>query len=402
MRILIINTFYYPKFVGGAEVSVQYLAESLVAECHKVFVICVGDRQRIYRHNGVLIIQFKQKNIYNISTNRKHSALAKIAWHLVDSFNLFHYYKLSKLIDKINPDITNTNNIQGISPIIWRLIKNKRLKLVHTLRDYYLLCHKSTLFQNGHPCDTLCADCRITHNLKKTFFKYPDHFIGISDFVLNKHKQYGLIKTEANVVFNAVPAMLPQNAKHQIATEGKITLGYMGRLSVDKGFDYLVDELAMLKSSERSKIEVLFAGKGEAEKIEVSATKLHISNIKHTFLGVVKTCDFFSKIDVLIIPSVWFEPFGRVVIEALACGVPVCMSDRGGLRELYNNNCCWLFTPTKGNLTNKIAEISEDAALILQKGVAGLQYAAKFTINENLAQTLDIFYRVLLTDENYL
>ncbi|MEP6611063.1 MAG: glycosyltransferase family 4 protein [Mucilaginibacter sp.] len=395
MRILIINTFYYPKFVGGAELSVQYLAEALVADGNKVFVICLGERQRVYRHNGVLIIQFKEKNIYSIYTKKSANALVKIIWHLIDSFNLFHYHILGKLIDKINPDIINTNNIQGISPVIWKLIKARQIKLVHTIRDYYLLCHKSILFKNGHTCDNLCTDCRATYQLKKPFFKYPDHFIGISDFVIAKHKQYGTIKSASSMVFNAVETNVAQNPSQLTGISGKVTWGYIGRFTADKGFDYLIDELTNLNDVTSAKIEILFAGKGEMDTVQKSGTTLLASNIKHSFLGVVKPGDFFSKIDALIIPSLWFEPFGRVVIEALSYGVPVCMSDRGGLKELYSESCCWLFTPTTGSLKRKIEMISNDALSIAEKGSLAVEYAAKFSIKKNLTETLRVYDKVL-------
>jgi glycosyltransferase involved in cell wall biosynthesis len=51
------------------------------------------------------------------------------------------------------------------------------------------------------------------------------------------------------------------------------------------------------------------------------------------WLGWVDTAEFFSRMDVLVVPSLWPEPFGRVVTEAASAGVPVLVSRRGGLLE---------------------------------------------------------------------
>ena len=65
MRILIINTYYYPAFVGGAEISVKLLAEGMVKAGNSVFVLTTGLEEKVYRVNGVIVICLKQKNIFN-------------------------------------------------------------------------------------------------------------------------------------------------------------------------------------------------------------------------------------------------------------------------------------------------------------------------------------------------
>lgn len=47
--------------------------------------------------------------------------------------------------------------------------------------------------------------------------------------------------------------------------------------------------------------------------------------------------EFYNRIDLLVVPSIWFEAFGRIVIEAKASGVPVICSDRGGVSELIED-----------------------------------------------------------------
>jgi glycosyltransferase involved in cell wall biosynthesis len=52
--------------------------------------------------------------------------------------------------------------------------------------------------------------------------------------------------------------------------------------------------------------------------------------------------DFFASIDVAVFPSTWDEPFGLVVAEAMAAGVPFVVSDAGALPEVAGENHPWV------------------------------------------------------------
>ena len=64
MKIAIVNTLYAPNKVGGAEKSVQILAEKLYFKGNDVIVICLGKENLTYELNGIIIYQIKIKNSY--------------------------------------------------------------------------------------------------------------------------------------------------------------------------------------------------------------------------------------------------------------------------------------------------------------------------------------------------
>jgi glycosyltransferase involved in cell wall biosynthesis len=62
------------------------------------------------------------------------------------------------------------------------------------------------------------------------------------------------------------------------------------------------------------------------------------------YLGYVAQADFFPTLDVLVVPSVWNEPLGVVVFEAMGYGVPVIGSRVGGIPEIIEGSGAgWLF-----------------------------------------------------------
>ncbi|MCX7680015.1 MAG: glycosyltransferase, partial [Spirochaetes bacterium] len=77
------------------------------------------------------------------------------------------------------------------------------------------------------------------------------------------------------------------------------------------------------------------AGKGAAEYEEYLQQKY--SHGKITWLGYINQEDFFSRIDVLVVPSIWYENLPTVIIEACNHGIPVIASNIGGIPELVKD-----------------------------------------------------------------
>ncbi|MFA6086168.1 glycosyltransferase family 4 protein [Mucilaginibacter sp.] len=389
MRVLIINTYYYPAFVGGAEISVKLLAEGMVKAGNSVFVLTTGLADKVYRVNGVIVICLKQKNIFNSYRDSKNiPQFLKVFWHLIDSCNPFYHFKISNLLKRIRPALAHTNNIQGFSPFLWLTIKSQKIPLIHSLRDYYLLCHKCNLYNNDKNCERLCLPCSVTHTIKKGFFKYPDHIVGISNYILNKYSTYlPISKLNSNVIYNATEK---NDFEFMKSDSPKLRFGYIGRIAKDKGVEYLVDELAKL-GEQKDAFKIIFAGKGDAGFIEQLSHKLE--NIEFEFLGVAKPYDFYNNIDVLLIPALWNEPFGRIVIESLSYLVPVCQSDRGGLKELFNPANSWIYSPEEGELSILIKHILNNRNEVVEKKKQCGQQAGKFSSEQYIANYLKLYHQ---------
>lgn len=391
MRILIFNTFYYPKFIGGAEVSVQLLAEGLAKKGNEVFVITFSNKFEIKRVNGVVVIRVKQRNIYSsYNSNKNPSSFEKIVWHLIDSFNPLYMFFMNALVRRIKPDVVHTNNVMGFSPSLWAIIKRTKTPIIHTMRDYYLLCHRTNMFNSNNSCTQLCKDCKITHALKKGFMNCPDYFVGISKYILDKHDSVIADNKPRYVVYNGVKVDNANVTTKQLSPD-KITFGYMGRIAPDKGVEYLINELAACNKQNKTKLKILLAGRGDDDFI--SKLKTLASDFEIEFTGVIKPEVFYQHIDVLIVPSLWPEPFGRTVIEALSFGVPVCIADSGGLTELHDNSSTWLYKPQESSLTQLVESIIADPNSIDVKKVHCKKSAQRF----NESKYIDGYQRIYET-----
>jgi len=111
-------------------------------------------------------------------------------------------------------------------------------------------------------------------------------------------------------------------------------LGYVGRLVPEKGLSGLLDAVAKLDAS----VGLYFVGDGPMrEELADKANALGIAERVH-FVGpkpLDQLPSVMNAIDALVLPSLttasWKEQFGRVIIEAFACGTPVVGSDSGAI-----------------------------------------------------------------------
>lgn len=334
MRILIICTLYPPYVLGGAEISISLLAEGLAANGHQVSVITTGDEYSEELRNGVKVYRLKNRNIYWRYPQRDKNLLKKTLWHLIDIYNWSYKKDIKRIVSEIKPDIINTSNLCGISSIVWDVAHKINIPIVHTLRDYYLLCPQQTMIKGTTSCEKQCAICKTYSFVKKEMSQKVDAVVGISNFILKHHLKFGYFKKAKRkvVISNSIDFISEQN---QSITN---SFGYIGRLSPEKGIEFMIE--AFLKSTNQNR-KLLIAGKGNKDYEQKLRSKYESDRV--VFLGSQNQVSFLKMIDLLIVPSLWNEPFGRVVIEAYASKVPVFMASNGGLEELQVDNISWCF-----------------------------------------------------------
>lgn len=342
MRIAIVCTLYPPYILGGAEKSTALLAEGLLEQGHDVFVITTGKEDEQVNLNGINVYRLKNRNIYWRYPQRDKPLLKKAIWHLLDIYNVFYEDSLKRIFTLIRPDIVHTGNLCGLSCCVWNIAKSMGIPIVHTLRDYYLLCPQQTMLKGNKSCDTQCFVCKEYSLVKKVMSEKVDAVVGISNFILSLHKKYGYFK---NAKYNCV---IPNSVKYgNVANLGgkNKDIGYIGRLSPEKGIEFMIEAFKM--SQNKNNVKLKIAGTGNKKYEDYLKQKYNDKNI--IFLGQCDQSDFFNTISLLVVPSLWNEPFGRVVIEAYSCHIPVFMADNGGLSELVENGISRVFSTDSPN-----------------------------------------------------
>ena len=343
-KILIACSCYYPDVKGGGEVSTKLLAEALSEKGYQVVVVAVSDHDSVDEVNGIKVYRVRFKNLYWTYEKDKYSGLKKIAWHIIDSHNIQIAKCIVKIAKEESVSALITSTIEDISPATWKLAKKEGIKVYHILRSYNLICATATMFKNDQNCDRQCSFCKALTLMKRVNSKYVDHLIGISSFVLNIHKDFGYFQNATSCVIHNICGEIaenPDNILHWIPSErSNIKFGYIGNLLPTKGIEKI---FSALSKSGNSRFELVIAGKGSEEYTENLKSLVKRLNISVTFLGHTEPEKFFRSIDVLIVPSVWNEPFGRIIVESYSCNVPVIASNRGGIPELITADTGFLY-----------------------------------------------------------
>ncbi|EHK2306074.1 glycosyltransferase family 4 protein [Clostridium perfringens] len=336
MKILLMNTFYYPNMVGGTEQSVKLLAEGLKKDGNKVYVI-TGDsnanktiREEI---NGINIIRLNVKDRFN-------SKIGKVIRKALEFKNLYIKKELEDLLDEINPDVVHTNNLFYLSNIIWKLANEKGIKVVHTLRDYWGVCPKCTLLNhNSKICSKRKLLCNIHNKIYKNNSKYVNIVTAPSKFTIDLYNKDGIYTNILNkTIYNAIDVDFEQNKQLvdlKLKRENKIIkFLFLGTLDIHKGIKFMIETF---KGINNKNIELNICGDGPLKDYVIQQVKLD-GRIKYWGkIGGEEKEKILQDSDVMIVPSIWYEPFGRVIIEGYKYAMPVIACKIGGINELLND-----------------------------------------------------------------
>lgn len=344
MNILLVNTLYSPFKVGGAEKSVQLLAEGLAEKGHSVTVATLHDKENIECNllSGVNIVRIPLKNIY-WPFEGEQPFYRRAAWHCCDIYNVGMLKTFISNISSGNFDVVHTNNLTGFSVSVWSWAKKNEIPIVHTSRDYSLIHPNGTLFKNGKNMSTNSLESVLYSTIKKKISKNVNVYIGISQYIKELHLNAGFFcNAKSDVIYNSIKERpFLKRERREIPV-----IGFLGRVEEEKGIEILLDAM-----TEMNNFIIKIAGKGESKYI--SYLKKKYPTLSADYLGIVDIDDFFPVIDYLVVPSLWNEPMGRVVLESSSYGIPVVGSSKGGIPEIIKDKQTGFIFNTSGSDTLK-------------------------------------------------
>ena len=194
---------------------------------------------------------------------------------------------------------------------------------------------------------SLCADLIFSVN-KEIFFKTIDEK-----------------RTPENsfIIHNGIDleGFEPEVYEYNFAKKSTIILGVIGRLHSVKGFDLAIEALEILQKKYSQKIILKIAGTGEEmANLQKKVKDLKLENNVEFVGWMSNQKDFFSQIDIFILPSK-VETFGLVVLEAMKYGKPIIATNCDGPKEILRHEIDGLLIDLKSStsLPNQIAKSVE-------------------------------------------
>lgn len=188
----------------------------------------------------------------------------------------------------------------------------------------------------------------------KLIFRNSDCLLGLSRPAVSEIKNLGIPQEKVSNFtywigmekFKKIP-----NAKAKLHWENKFIVLFVGRFIPEKGIKDLLESSLLWDK----KITLVMAGVGPMEE---AIKKYALKNKQILLLGAIDNSYlplYYSASDILIVPSTGEEGFGRVIIEALACQLPVIGSNRGAIPEAMDNSVGKLIDVTPKNIAQAVS-----------------------------------------------
>jgi glycosyltransferase involved in cell wall biosynthesis len=255
---------------------------------------------------------------------------------------------ITEVVEEFRPDVVHLHNVyHQLSPSVLRPLGRMGVPAVMTLHDYKLACPTYQLLDHGRPCEA-CVGGHFTEAVKRrckggslsassmvafeTWFHSTTKAYGpVSRFICPSRFLAGKM-TEADVFpdrLRCVPHFV-DCATIDVKRHAGGDVAFAGRLSPEKGVDTLIQAVGRLGAF------LHVAGEGpEADRLAALAERDAPGLVRfHGRLPRPQLHELLRTASVVAVPSRWHENQPMIVLEAMACGLPVVASDLGGLSEL--------------------------------------------------------------------
>jgi len=364
MKILFIIPSYRPAYIyGGTVVVASLLAELLAKQSHDVTVYTTtangktelnAEAGKEINIDGVKVFYFKR-------LTKDHSHISMGLWQ--KTFHTARYFDVVHLHSWWNPCIV----------IAAALCKLKGIKPV--LSPHGMFCNYVLYANNKYKK-------KLLH-----FFTRPllrNSFLHVST-EMEWNESQAMLREYWQGVILPNPVRLNETSGNERQVNDVLTIGFISRVNPKKGLDILIHALSKVNFKYRLKI----AGDGEESFISY-LKELSIScgnSEKIDWMGWKNNNEkfkFYSSIDLLALTSL-NENFAVVVIESLAVGTPVLLSDKVGLSKyVEENNFGWITSLEVNKVTSVLNILYRDK----EKQISIQQRAPGMIRNDYNTETL--------------
>lgn len=387
MKILMAHNYYQHR--GGEDISFTHDAALLEAHGHRVI--------RVTRDN-------RDISAGGLRSNARLSATT--VW------SQEAYRELKRLLQDERPQVAHfQNTFPLLSPSVYYACRAMGVPVVQNLRNYRLMCANVLFRRDGRVCEdclgkpvpwpavvhacyrhsrsssAVVASMLAVHRALGSWHRKVNVYVALTEFGRRKFIEGGLPAEKIVVRPNfVIPDPGPSMER------GDFVL-FVGRLSEEKGVNLLLEAWSHLDH-----IPLKMVGSGplglELER-EIGRRGLRhvqlVGEMEHPdVMEAIKTCRF------VVIPSLWYEGFSRVLVETFACGKVALAPDLGTFAELVDDRRTGvLFSPASGrDLAAQVEWAWSHPHEMTRIGLgARKDFEANYTAERNYEMLMDIYRR---------
>jgi glycosyltransferase involved in cell wall biosynthesis len=379
LRFCMITTFYPPYNFGGDGLFVQRLSNELAKRGHRVDVIHCIDSYRLLAGREPARGYDDHPNVTVHGLKSRFGFLSPLATQQL-GVPVFKAASIRQILDQ-GFDVIHYHNISLVGgPKV--LEYGQAIKL-YTMHEYWLICPTHVLFRfNRAPCrQKHCFLCSLAYGrppqwwrasrLLEAATKQVDTFIATSHFLEQKHREMGFRAPIVHLPY-FIPALANETPSRQKSDDDWTPEApyflYVGRLEKLKGLQTIIPAFRECGSA-----QLFIAGSG---RYEAHLRRLARDSGNIRFLGYVsgqQLDNLYRRAVAVLVPSVVYETFAQVIVEAFAQKTPVVVRNLGGMPELVRESGGGLIYDTEEALVAAMDHLLADRSRRDELGVRGFQ-----------------------------
>lgn len=365
LKLAFFTTFYPPYHFGGDAIGIERLVNALARRNCEITVVHDVDAFRTLRGPEPANAYSPPDSVKVVPLESGNPLMSNFLTHQL-GFPVIHGKAIDQVIEEGEFDILWHNNASLIGgPGLLR--KGDALK-VYEAHEHWLVCPTHVLWRYGRElCDEKkCLSCLVSYRRPPQLWRYNgaldsaldkvDLFIAKSAFSRDKHREFGFAR-EMKVIPYFLPDA-PSAAKSSPRPQERPYFLFVGRLEKIKG---LQDVIPVFRNDGGADLVVIGAGDYEAE-LKMRAA----DNPSVKFLGRKapdEIAQYYEHAEALIVPSLCFETFGIIIIEAFRAGAPVIARRLGPFPEIIDAAGGGMLFDTEDELLAAMMAIRGDAGM---------------------------------------
>lgn len=384
----IVKVHNYYRHAGGEDRSFRLETEMLERHGHSTRTLCVDSRAL--------------------------SAVDKLLLPATAIWNPVSYRKVVQALEAGEPSICHFHNtFPVLSPSVYYAARAMDVAIVQTIPNYRLLCPAATFLRNGKICERCSnkmlpwpsvvhgcyhhgrlatasvAAMLFVHRLLQTYVDRIDAYVVLTDFMRQKLVAGGLPANRIHVKPNFVhpdPGVGSGDGEYAL---------FVGRFSPEKGLDILLQAWSELDS--KIPLKLVGGTQDELRRVSPQADLEGAHCLGH--LSQSSTIDVMKRARILIVPSLWYEPFGRVIVEAFAVGLPVIASRIGGIPSIVDDGHSGLLFEcgNPSDLASKVRWIhAHPSALGAMRDSARREFTRRYSAEANYEMLARIYRQAII------
>jgi glycosyltransferase involved in cell wall biosynthesis len=388
-----LTTFYPPYNFGGDGIFVQRLSNELARHGHHVEVIHCRDAYFAAGGRRPERDEYDHPNVTVHGLKSRFGLLSPLATHQT-GLALFKAPEMRRVLSK-GFDVIHYHNISllGASALAY----GQAIKL-YTMHEYWLICPTHVLFKfNRTACiEPHCLLCTLAYKrppqwwryagLLKEAAKHIDAFIAPSHFSNEKHKEMGFDFPTVHLPLFAPSDREPSEliSKSVNTPQPVPHFLFVGRLEKLKGLQTLIP---IFCSYDKAELWIAGCGSYESELRDLAGNSSRVR-----FLGRLSEDELrqaYREAVAVIVPSLCYETFGQVVVEAFSQRTPALVRNSGALPELIEESGGGVIYNSDAELVAAMDSLVRNIALREELGDRGYQaYLRKWTPKVHLESYL--------------